>query len=286
MAHLLTLSMPSKDNATFYSVMPSDIFVTYKYILTLNDKRVADWFLMEDPVPSICVATAYLAFCIIAPRSLQGRSFNIDKYVRVYNLAMVIVSFYILYELCVSTIGYYYWPCEPMDYSMNTRPMRIASALWVYYLSKFFELLDSVFFILRGKYNQLTFLHVYHHSSMVLLGWVNVNFVPGGNTVVGTLLNCGIHIIMYSYYFFASLGPAFKRYLWWKKYLTTLQIIQFLTFLGLLIHIELNPECDWPMSLTHIWMLHMTSFLFLFMNFFYKTYKTTTTTPLKMKKES
>ena len=82
---------------------------------------MAKWFLMEDPTPSICVAVAYLTFCIIAPRSLKGRSYDVDKYVRVYNLAMVIVSFYISYELCVSTVRFYYWPCEPMDYSMNPR---------------------------------------------------------------------------------------------------------------------------------------------------------------------
>ena len=67
------------------------------------------------------------------------------------------------------------------------RPMAIASALHLYYLSKIVELLDSVFFILRGKYNQLTFLHVYHHSTMIALAWFNVNFLPGGNSVFGTL---------------------------------------------------------------------------------------------------
>ena len=67
------------------------------------------------------------------------------------------------------------------------RPMAIASALHLYYLSKIVELLDSVFFVLRGKYNQLTFLHVYHHSTMIALAWFNVNFLPGGNSVFGTL---------------------------------------------------------------------------------------------------
>ena len=104
--------------------------------------------------------------------------------------------------------------------------MAIASALHLYYLSKILELLDSVFFILRGKYNQLSFLHVYHHSTMIALAWFNVNFLPGGNSVVGTLMNCGIHIVMYGYYFLASLGPKIQKYLWWKRYLTTMQIVQ------------------------------------------------------------
>jgi len=38
----------------------------------------------------------------------------------------------------------------------------------------------QVFFILRKKNGQITFLHVYHHGSMVLLWWVGVKFIPGG----------------------------------------------------------------------------------------------------------
>ena len=32
---------------------------------------------------------------------------------------------------------------------------------------------------------------------------------------------------MYSYYALAALGPQYQKYLWWKKYLTLVQIIQF-----------------------------------------------------------
>ena len=42
----------------------------YKYLLTLNDKRVENWLLLKDPTPSIYIAVAYLAFCFAAPRVL------------------------------------------------------------------------------------------------------------------------------------------------------------------------------------------------------------------------
>lgn len=38
-------------------------------------------------------------------------------------------------------------------------------------------------------------------------------------------INTLVHTIMYSYYFLAALGPQIKKYLWWKKYLTGLQIV-------------------------------------------------------------
>ena len=241
--------------------------------MSLNDKRVADWLLMVDPMPTVYISIIYVIFCLVAPRILQGKSFNIDPIVRLYNLSMVILNFYIAYELYASTVGYYYWPCMPVDYSDDPRSLRIASAIWIYYFSKIIELLDSVFFILRGKYNQLSFLHVYHHSTMTVLWWMGANYVAGGNTVFGAALNSVIHVVMYSYYYLASFGPRFKKYLWWKKYLTRLQITQFFINLGFLLNYIRDPtQCEWSLELTYIKSILMISFLVLFMNFYVQTY--------------
>ena len=105
-------------------------------VLTLNDKRVEKWLLMVDPTPSLLIILVYVIFCYVAPRVLKGRSFAIDNFVRVYNLAMVIYSFYIPYELYRNTIGYHYWPCEPLDRSNSTRSMAIAAAMWHYYFPR------------------------------------------------------------------------------------------------------------------------------------------------------
>lgn len=39
------------------------------------------------------------------------------------------------------------------------------------------------------------------------------------------MLNTFVHIIMYLYYLLAALGPRFQKYIWWKKYLTVLQMV-------------------------------------------------------------
>ena len=62
-------------------------------------------------------------------------------------------------------------------------------------------------------------------------------FVGGGQAAFGPFLNSGnenkkvftwlwpgIHTLMYFYYLCAALGPWMQPYLWWKKYLTTLQV--------------------------------------------------------------
>lgn len=48
---------------------------------------------------------------------------------------------------------------------------------------KIFDLLDTIFFILRKKENQITFLHVYHHAGMIIVTWVGTRYLPGGHGV-------------------------------------------------------------------------------------------------------
>ena len=245
----------------------------YRWVLSLSDERVSKWLFMKDPTPSMLIILLYVTFCYIAPRVLKGRSFEITSYVRVYNLAMVFYSLYMAYELYRNTLGYYYWPCEPLDRSMSPRSMAIAGAMWHYYISKIIEVLDSIFFTLRGKYNQLTCLHIYHHSTMIMMGWTMANFAPGGNSVFGAALNCDIHILMYSYYFLATFGPKMQRYLWWKKYLTRLQIMQFLINLAFVFNFLRDPtQCEWSQEFAFVLTILMISYLIMFINFYIQTY--------------
>lgn len=57
----------------------------------------------------------------------------------------------------------------------------MANASWFYFVSKYVELLDTVFFVLRKKFNQVSVLHVYHHSTMLWTSWIAVKYTPGGH---------------------------------------------------------------------------------------------------------
>ena len=55
----------------------------------------------------------------------------------------------------------------------------------------------------------------------------------------------GVHTIMYFYYMCAAFGPSVQKYLWWKKYITTIQLVQFV----LVFFHAIQPlffECDFP----------------------------------------
>lgn len=84
----------------------------------------------------------------------------------------------------------------------------------------------QIFFVLRKKNSHISTLHVIHHGVMPMSVWFGVKFLPGGSSTFFGFLNTFVHIIMYSYYFFAALGPQYQKYLWWKKYLTALQMVR------------------------------------------------------------
>lgn len=47
---------------------------------------------------------------------------------------------------------------------------------YVYYFSKFPELFDTIFFVMRKRYDQVSTLHVIHHGAMPFAGELRRNF--------------------------------------------------------------------------------------------------------------
>lgn len=85
------------------------------------------------------------------------------------------------------------------------------------------------------------------------------------------MVNSFIHVLMYSYYALAALGPEISKYLWWKKYLTILQLIQFTCALILGIN-GIRNGCDFPLWMQYALVIYMISFIVLFGNFYAKAY--------------
>ncbi|XP_074110773.1 very long chain fatty acid elongase AAEL008004-like isoform X4 [Cotesia typhae] len=211
------------------------------------DARTTNWFLMHSPFPTLMICLTYVYLVkVLGPKLMENRKpFQLKKVLIVYNLFQVIFSTWIFYEM--------------------------VHASWWYYFSKFTEFLDTIFFVLRKKNNHISTLHVIHHGCMPMSVWFGVKFTPGGHSTFFGLLNSFVHIVMYTYYLLAALGPQVQPYLWWKKYLTAFQMIQ---FIAIMIHAFqlLFIECNYPKAFVWWIGLHAVMFFFLFNEFYKQQY--------------
>ncbi|GAB6027690.1 hypothetical protein CHUAL_001930 [Chamberlinius hualienensis] len=239
------------------------------------DHRVDGWLLMSTYKQILIVIIIYSGVVCIGPKIMSNRKpFQATATMLAYNLILSSINFYICFQYAVAFMGRKSpWTCHVKpSVTTDDEDLRIVSTNHLMFLTKPLELLDTWFFILRKKENQLSFLHVYHHIATVAFAWIIVRWIPNDATYIGCLLNSGIHVIMYCYYGLSLLGPNVQKYLWWKKHLTTLQIIQFV--LGILIELGvIISGCSPGMWIHYAFICYVVSLLFLFLKFYRKTYK-------------
>ena len=83
----------------------------------------------------------------------------------IYNIFQIILSGWMTYESCrLAWFNGYSLVCQPVDYSNSKESLQLLMIGYCFYISKIVDFLDTVFFILRKKDNQITFLHLYHHT--------------------------------------------------------------------------------------------------------------------------
>jgi hypothetical protein len=173
---------------------------SYKLALKHADPRTKDWFLLwRDPIPAIILTVIYLLIVLLGPRYMRHReAFHIPTVILfTYNMALVVLSAYIVEEVNILIKNFLYLFicflykvvvgvyrsqynvfCQRMIVSYDKNEMKITNALWYYYFSKVIEFLDTIFMIVRKRYTQITFLHVFHHATMFIIWWIVMTWLP------------------------------------------------------------------------------------------------------------
>ncbi|XP_066253207.1 very long chain fatty acid elongase 7-like [Euwallacea similis] len=244
------------------------------FIREHQDNYTKDWFMVGNLTQLILLLAVYVVFSTkIGPRLMKNRKpFQLARTIQIYNIFQVVANAFLVYEgIQCGWFTTYSFKCQPVDYSNSPTAHRMRRACWLYFLLKLSDLLDTVFFVLRKKYNQVTFLHVYHHTLMPVCSYIGVTFLPGGHGSLLGLCNAFVHVVLYSYYFLASLGPEMQKYLWWKKYVTKIQLVQFVI---ILVHnLQVIPrDCNYPKIFNILLVIQGGYFIYLFGSFYVRAY--------------
>lgn len=250
---------------------------TIRYLVNTDhsDPRSRDWFWSGSVWPAFCLVFFYHYFVrSLGPRFMKHREpYKLDHVLKVYNVFQVCFSAYCVYNIfrvCYWN-GNYSLLCQPVSTNKSS-PQAIEEVvcIWYYYMAKITDLLDTLFFILRKKFNQASFLHVYHHSGMIITGLIGTRYVAGGHAVSLGFVNSFIHAIMYSYYFLSAYDKSYTEAKW-KKYITQLQMLQ---FVSLIVHFSLPfiYRCGYPLWPCAVIVPQYLFMLILFYDFYRRAY--------------
>nr|ACO14832.1 Elongation of very long chain fatty acids protein AAEL008004 [Caligus clemensi] len=250
----------------------------YSQMWEVRDKRADHLPLMGSIWSTIVLCLAYTYFSKIwGPRFMKHReAMEFKGLMNAYNTVQV-VSCMIMW---INTwrggwLGEYNWLGQNVDPNPEPGSSAILMLMTCYYfyLSKLLDFVDTIFFVIRKKNSQITNLHVIHHAIMPVYTWIAVRWVPGGQETFVALINCFIHVLMYGYYFLSSLGPAVKPYLWWKKYLTSLQMMQFIVIgIKCTLVVAGVVSCGYPWEWSLVTLVLMVMFYHLFNEFYKASY--------------
>ncbi|GBN38037.1 Elongation of very long chain fatty acids protein 4 [Araneus ventricosus] len=232
--------------------------------------------LNENVHQCYCILVGYVLFVTwIGPSWMKNRKpFELKIPMIVYNFFMSAFNLILVHQLYATVTENWDMRCSNrsiIEYQQRVHSRRHVA--WNLIFEKYLSLLDTVFFVLRKKQNQISFLHVFHHASMCLLViWCATTPDPAFFIIINMLLNTFVHIIMYFYYGLSAFGKSIQKYLWWKRHLTLLQIIQFLLMISYMT-ISFGKGCEEVKTLEAVSSAFTFSILVLFINFYQKSFK-------------
>jgi len=210
------------------------------------------------------ITMGYFSMIYILTKYMRYKKpYSLKYAMLIYNKIQIILNIYMIYGL-IPVISF------PNIYGINIPyTSNLRYFVYVHYLSKYFDYFDTLFIILRGKEKQqLSFLHVYHHSTIgIIWGWLLYCGHGNGTVSFGCFINSVIHLFMYSHYLYTSLGYNNP----FKKYITRAQLLQFFICL---IHslVVLAIDNSVPKKFAIIELIYQCSMIILFSKFYSKSY--------------
>jgi len=250
---------------------------SYKY----KEAPLSDW-----PYP-IIVCFSYLISVYVLRQFMKNKAPLDLKLFRIFHNAFLCFGSFVMVLGMLTQLfkAYQEGGAEALVCDSNRVQLKgyLYNWYYVFFLSKIYEFIDTYILIFRKK--EIKFLHLFHHFITAFLCWLGLyDEIAIQWTVI--VMNGTVHVFMYYYY----LATSFNTDLWWKKYLTSMQITQFVVdiVMGAPYYysiLALGKNCSgtvWSLGFTHVILI---AFIILFVNFFNHTYTKDGTSPSRSPKQ-
>jgi hypothetical protein len=195
---------------------------------------------------AIIASVTYVILVFGGARLMKNRKpFDLKAPLAIWNLILSVFSIigtirlipHLVYGLAINDSSYFFCRQAYAAYGAGAPGLWVNLFIW----SKYFELIDTAFLVLRKK--PVSFLHWFHHATVLMYCWDASQYqMPTG--IFFATFNYLVHAIMYTYYFIAAVTKPPK----WGMFVTVLQIVQM--FAGMFVtayHYYLKstvPNCD------------------------------------------
>lgn len=229
------------------------------------------WMKSNSWLPIVAVVL-YLIFCYYGVKLMNNfKAYDLKYTLALWNLALSIFSTWgmlrtvphLFYNIYRKDFKYTFCDDPVLDWGAGATGL----AVQLFILSKFPELIDTLFIVLRKK--PLIFLHWYHHVTVLLYCWHSY-VTESAAGIYFVAMNYTVHAIMYFYYFLQGIR-CFPRWIpSWT--VTSLQISQM--FIGIVVvagalyyHVTNEIACKNELSNLIAGTVMYSSYLLLFLKF-------------------
>lgn len=133
-------------------------------------------------VAIIVITFIYLHFVLVSgPIFMRKREpFNVKFWIRLYNIFQIIVCG--IYVVRGYMLGFDFTRicrCDRFEFLTENQKLELFVGIWSFLGLRLLEYVETVFFILRKKYKQASFLHIFHHIGSVAMVWIWLNVEAG-----------------------------------------------------------------------------------------------------------
>ncbi|XP_036138987.1 elongation of very long chain fatty acids protein AAEL008004 [Monomorium pharaonis] len=254
---------------------------TYNYLFVESSlPYTREWPLISSPLPLILIIFGYLYFILyVGPCYMKNRPpFELKTFRLIYDMIQILVNLWSVKEHISAgwfvEFNFVFFTCGER-HAMPINANKIFNLVWWLLILKIFDLVETCIFVLRKKQNQVSGLHVYHHISNLTFGWYYLKYILDERATFISLINCAVHVIMYTYYFITTWSLKAQQMVYpIKPYITNIQMVQFIVIIIILLQL-FSPNCEVGVTTIRaapFFIGNLLIFLYLFYDFYKKNY--------------